>query len=89
MIAGDALILHISIHSSDWNLKKIKKSINHMCVGESGCWPKRRKSKVEWRISRTKIKMLYLETKKIREKETEKIKYRACHALIAFNVTDK
>jgi hypothetical protein len=45
-------------------------------VGESGCQQlKRKNSKEEWRISHTKIKMSYLEIKKMREKETEKIKY--------------
>ncbi len=47
-----------------------------MWVGESGCQQrKRKKSKEEWQISHTKVKMSYLEIKKIREKETEKIKY--------------
>jgi hypothetical protein len=43
---------------------------------ESNCQQlKRKQSKEELRINHTKIKMSYLEIKKMRKKETEKIKY--------------
>jgi hypothetical protein len=54
-----------------WDLEK-KKSINYIWLGGSGCQQLcRKKSKEDGQISHPKIKLSYLEIKKMRE--TEKI----------------